>query len=749
MKLNFTFLLFVVLLFTPGISLLGQVKDDPYLTKLYWSLNDSPMQRKLRNIKPFPVGVVYYQQMDHNLDSIRNTFQVIRQHGFTALKQIVITQPDVPVGMQEQVYNAALDVGLSPWYYGEGGWQEINPQLLQKLGIKTKLSAEQMPMIQADPKMVKYQTTLLRDRIGRMHSQPPKPKEMGEPGRNTPYLTPRLLPAFTNALKEQYGTLPELKKAWGYSYTFQDNIDSFEDAAKLLEAIGTDQYGNRIGRNGWSIRPARDAMRFQADLKIKDYTEFMKTYYAFDPEEPNRTGGHQLFENQPLNGWDLEGQAKSATIGGSFYASIHLAHHFFLVVGEVVRPVYMQARTVADMFKGGWSAAWESTGGPTQWSGYQGYTVDGNLMQTLMLSYVAAGLKGIGLWTWNSRDTGWEAGEYALTNLQGKPTDRAVVAGRIAQAIQAHRFELWSALDEPLVGILYSWENEAIMGRLSLGAYPLSTPVQQTTRDAEFRQFHAEGKIGISRALMNQNIPFEYVTERDLNAGLAGRYRVIYLPSVLALSEETVQQLEQYVREGGHLVADMPLLMLDNYGRLNKYRKGEVFEKVFGFQVTDYFNTFNAPKSLESVGTVNGQFADIVMTHGKVSQRFTDGSPAVIQAQYGKGRTTVFNFEASRSVFKPGNSAFEKFIVDPVLRGTEKIFSVEGSALVFRRSSNKADHYFIINEGLSTTVSIKGNNVTYTRAEDVLKKQSLSVSRNALSVNVPSYSGSWIRVEKQ
>ena len=34
---------------------------DPYLQELYWQLNDSPMQQKLRNVKPFPVGVVYYQ----------------------------------------------------------------------------------------------------------------------------------------------------------------------------------------------------------------------------------------------------------------------------------------------------------------------------------------------------------------------------------------------------------------------------------------------------------------------------------------------------------------------------------------------------------------------------------------------------------------------------------------------------------------------------------------------------------------
>jgi beta-galactosidase len=159
---------------------------------------------------------------------------------------------------------------------------------------------------------------------------------------------------------------------------------TFTDAANLMRTTHVDEFGNRWGKGSWDIRRMRDAMRFQADLIIDNYNETMKILYDWDPEEPERTGGHQLFENQAVNSWDLEAQAKTASLGGSFYSSIHLAPTTFsLSMAKFIRPVYMQSRIVADMFKGGWSATWESTGGPTQWSGHHNITVNADLMKQL------------------------------------------------------------------------------------------------------------------------------------------------------------------------------------------------------------------------------------------------------------------------------------------------------------------------------------------------------------------------------
>jgi len=731
--------LFLLLSIAMVVNISAQQKSDPYLTELYWELNNSPMQQKLRTIKPFPVGVVYWQQQGHTIDSIRHEFQIIRDLGFTALKQVQLVLPESDDEFRKEVFHMALDVGVNPWYYGKGGWQVITEPLLNELNIDPK---KPMSEIQADPAMIAYQNKILHDRVERMTEKPPKPEGMGEPGRNSPYLPERLLPVFAEWLEDKYGTMPELKKAWNEGTCGSIEADDFSGAAALLKTEYVDEFGNRWGKKSWDFRRMRDAMRFQADLILDNYIRTMEFYNDWDPEEPERTGGHQLFENQAINSWDLEGQAKAATIGGSFYSSIHLTHHFFLVDNEIFLPVYMQARTVADMFKGGWSATWESTGGPTTWSGHSGFTVDENTMKHLMYSYIAAGLKGVGFWMWNSRDAGWETGEYALTDIQGQPTERTRVAGKISKILQNQRFELWDALDEPLVGVLYSWETEAMLGRLSMGTYQLETPVFETRRDRNFRQFHSEGRIGISRALINDNIPFEYITERDLAAGLAGRYEIIYLPYTLALTDEAVSILKDYVHNGGRLVADFPLLMLDDYGRLNKQYKGSDFEQLFGFQTADYYHTHNDPKNIAEQALYS-QYGELKVTSGEVIESFSDGTPAVISNKFGEGSTLVFNFEASRACFKPGNVAMENLLLKHTLADKKPVFKTNGKVVVFRRSAPKADHYFILNNEAHQVVNLTSE-IPYSKAVDLYEGKPVDLNQ----ISIPANSGVWIRCEK-
>lgn len=724
--------------------------QDLFLDSLYMELNNSPMQQKLRSSKPFPVGVVYYQQRGDNLDSAKKEFQIIRDLGFTALKQVQLKAPYNPDNFNEEVFHAAIDAGISPWYYGKAGWRTITQELIDSLGISYELNGNNLAEIQNHPRMINYQNHYLHQRVGKMSSKPEKPQGMGEPGRNSPYLPARLVPEFSKWLRNQYETLDQLKLAWNIGYTDTPEINTFDKAAALLKTTHEDEYGNRWGRRTWDFRRMRDAMRFQADLIIENYQETMEMFYQWDPEEPERTGGHQLFENQAINSWDLEAQAKSASVGGSFYSSIHLTHHFFLVNGEITLPVYMQSRLVADMFKGGWSATWESTGGPTQWSGHHNISVDGELMQQLFLSYIAAGLKGVGIWMWNSRGEGWETGEYALCDIQGQPTDRARVAGNLSKILQKQRFELWEAKDEPMVGILYSWENEAMLGALSLGGYQLSTPVFESDRDRKFRQYHAEARTGISRALINHNIPFEYVTNRDIHAGLAARYPVIYLPFMLAVDEKTMNGLKQYVAEGGEIVADFPLMMLDNFGRLNKQLPGSGFEELFGFMTADYFHTFNEPKSYKGKN-IDSQFGILKTSLAEVKDTFDDGTPAILTHNYGDGQTLVFNFEASRSAFHPGNTWVEDLLVKHSIEGIRPLYTVNdnNNCVVFRRSAPEADHYLIINHGEEETISISSSDIEYLSAEDLIQNENLDMKRNTFHVTVPSHSGSWIRVTKQ
>ena len=194
----------------------------------------------------------------------------------------------------------------------------------------------------------------MRERIARAPLIPALPTDLqlGEPGRGAPWLPERLLPGFSAWLKKKYPSVDSLRRAWNVGWVGAD-FAGYDDAARLMLGTQIDEYGRGKGKLDWDFRRFRDVLRFQADLTTGDYARALAYFHTYEPYEPRRLGGHQLLENQALNGWDMEASGRAAAAGGSFYASVHLAHHFFLADNEIVLPSYLQARLVADNCKGG------------------------------------------------------------------------------------------------------------------------------------------------------------------------------------------------------------------------------------------------------------------------------------------------------------------------------------------------------------------------------------------------------------
>jgi len=227
------------------------------------------------------------------------------------------------------------------------------------------------------------------------------------------------------------------------------------------------------------FRRARDAMLFHAQHKAdleRDMCVYMR---QLEPQQPIRIGGEtMLLQPQPLNGWNRALMASVARDCGAYYDSLHLPWHYALSnveAGEGQRSgfhrydpdqsLYSMARYIADGGRDQWTGAFESSGGPALYSGAQDSGIDGGQISRMFINYLSAGLRGIGVWSWNARWQGEEAGGYALTNLQGEVGPRAQVAGNISKAIQRERWTLWEAEDTPIVAVIHSWEAEAVNSR--------------------------------------------------------------------------------------------------------------------------------------------------------------------------------------------------------------------------------------------------------------------------------------------
>lgn len=712
---------------------------DQFLHALCDRLHDTPMQRRLRALRPWPAGVVFIERPGMTLDDIRRHFRTMRELGFSCLKQCQLR----PGTDWRAVYHAALDEGILPWWYDDAGSEEPTPELLRELGIP---EAAEPAEVRAHPAWRRRQEALYRARIDRPDPPPPHRdthETDGLPGtlKRDEYGVPaEAAGLFTEWLRRKYGTVAALAEAWNFGYPMARSRPwrTWEDVESEVTAF--------VSAERQDYRRMADVYRFRADAHLAKVARVRDEQLAHDPLVPFRAGGEMgLFLPFAARSTDMEGIAGLMAEGGSFYPSVHPAWHFEEAAFEFARPVYLQAALAADWFKGGWSATWESTGGPQQLSGGRapfvpwardvvaGFTIDENTIAQLMLSWVAAGFRGFGQWCWNARAFGWEAGEFALLDRNQQVCERTRVAGRIAAACRRLRDELWEARKEPQVGVFQDFEADSFYAALSVGG-----------RDM-YKGWPVRARIGAGRALMNANVPWEHVTARNLRAGLADRYRVILLPAQLAMDATLLEVLLAYAERGGRVVMDAPGGWYGYDGRLLPTAAGSVFEKLFGCTLADFqYSRGNHVRWTLDGWLLDGFVLEFGVTAGRVAAVFGNGKPAVVENRVGRGSACVLGFEASLGCWRPGVDWLEKLLVERVLGGLKPPYSCEG-ALAYHLAAPAADHYFLVNDGPARSVRLKAGPHRHLAWEDPVSGEELPRSR---AVAIPANGARWVRALK-
>ncbi|MFW6233912.1 MAG: beta-galactosidase trimerization domain-containing protein [Spirochaetota bacterium] len=718
-----------------------------FLIDRYLAVNGSERQQQIRRIAPMPFGAVLITRDDMTESDIRNHLRTMKKLGFNAIKQFMSCDR----WSDESLERMALEEGLVPWWYGEGGWEPLDDDLCRRLGVDPELPVSRLRSL---PEVLEHQNRVLSERFGRkkirlnVESQVGMFAQEGGTSARTlgtdAELPEHVFPIFLDWLRRHYGNdIRALNRAWNCDGSYAGDptrgYASFEEIP--FDAATSKREYRRI----------RDILRFKADAKLEEIEALCRRVRERDPFEPHRSGGEMgIFLPFASRGTDMEGIARALKDTGSFYPSIHLCWHFEETWFEVARPVYMQASFVVDLNKGGWTAPWESTGGPQQTSGAKaylyprvedlqpGFTVDAGVMTQLLLSYLAAGCKGAGLWSWNARMAGHEAGEYALLDRNEEVCARTVRAGAIARAANRFRDELWNAFKEPQVGILMDWNNEAIWAAMS-----------QKNRTL-FKYVPIEARIGACRTCIDAGIPFEYVTAENVRQGLAGRYETIFFPGGIALDEELLSLLQEYVSSGGRLVVDMPAGCYDATGRVLSTAVGTPFERLFGVKVSDIQYSGNnvvrelAQSSTVETLTLKGYTADLIPTNATVNARYDNGNPAVTEHAIGSGTAVVLGWEAARSCYMPGQQEFQRVLSSVLLSGRDPYYRFESEAVCYRLAAPDADHWFFVNDGPATSGYFSLVPREYAGSQDVLTGEQVDISA---PFSIEADGGRWIRCE--
>ena len=72
--------------------------------------------------------------------------------------------------------------------------------------------------------------------------------------------------------------------------------------------------------------------------------------------------------------------------------------------------------------------------------------------------------------------------------------------------------------------------------------------------------------LGFYQALVEARVPFDMVHDKLLDAAHVGQYRTLILPNIAALSVKQCQQLEEFAKGGGNLVATHETSLYDEWG---------------------------------------------------------------------------------------------------------------------------------------------------------------------------------------
>jgi len=720
-------------------------KDRDIAIKAYKALNNSEMQQKLRKNQEWFAGPVYWHPGEASKEKLVYEFKRIASLGFNMVRYYPVDPGDIEYQELdfEQVdrwFDVAKETGIRIIFHPK--MEQPPLSMLTQQGI-TLDEFKALPA--TDNRYLKIMDEFIKPIIIKYKDHPALLAwgGWGEPHNANHHLYGNDTTFFANWLKEKYGTIEALNLAWNYYPAKGQLVKSFEDAWKFTDAHNKNKWVHGFDvpvKLRWPIYGAqRDMIKYQAEKELNRTQAAINLIRKYDNNTPITTGSHNVFLNQPMLGWDIGEWARMADM---HFTSIHLPWHFSLVNGEVDRPIYMQARLTKDYFKYGWTSAFETTGGAVQYSGGYGNAMTPELMRRLTLSYLAAGNQSIAFWTWNHRDGGWEVGEYGMVSLDNQITPWAEEAGKVAKGMKKHIGELWEANNQPKVGILQVWDNDAML-LMEPERHDIQEGVDDFAKGTKMQAKKAQ--VGLARALINKNISFEYVTAQEIMEGIAAYYPVIYVPHARAVSNELYEKLKEYVAKGGRLIADVQFGFIDEYGKLRPTGKDGRMDELFGAYFSMIHDTRTNQLTVNEMD-VNGFYGDISSTKARPIYSYQNGKPAVTEHNYGKGMATLVGFDAAY-MCHTGNEAIEDLIAT-IVNYNDKPQWECNLPMTYRLYGEKADHYFIFNDGEAKNAIIKAYDANYTKGTLVLEEATIDVS-GTISVLVPAQSALWIRLEKE
>ena len=167
--------------------------------------------------------------------------------------------------------------------------------------------------------------------------------------------------------------------------------------------------------------------------------------------------------------------------------------------------------------------------------------------------------------------------------------------------------------------------------------------------DEEFQEINIPGNHNIHhfktayrahQTLILAGIPCDFITESQLDPERLKQYKVIILPHVRIIVQETAAALAEFVRNGGALWADGRCGFLDKHHFLRNTVPGNGLDRVFGCREIDEVAPFDTDRLIRKDGSQVKPYREIQRLKPYDSAEILaecNSYPAAVRNHYGKG----------------------------------------------------------------------------------------------------------------
>lgn len=513
---------------------------------------------------------------------------------------------------------------------------------------------------------------------------------------------------FVEWLKRRYGTLDQLNKAWYRRYS---------DWAEVYPPRYLGSYPDWLDWLRFRIETRKDLMRWR-----------VQTLRSVDKK-------HQLISHGV--GWTLHSMPTYLTNDFDIAQEVdQWGLSLFpmwgnMDAGEYCRSLDLVRSASAQYGKRWWQS--ELQGGQSSMGLVRSRIPRGeDIAQWNWLAFMV-GAKGLMYWQWRPELLGPESPGFGLCKLDGSRTDRTETASWFSRFMNSHP-ELEQA--------------EALAGECAIVVVPesqLFAYLADSKTDAYWKSVY-----GIYRALWNVNVQVDFCTLDRVN-----NYPLVFLPFPLMLEEWQVDKLKDYVSRGGVLVSDAAPAHFIDHGYCSFTIPGAGLDEVFGAveDEMEYVPTLTLgdvpPPAIVWKGMkINCRIYQekLIPTAGSPVAYFTDGTVAVVDHNYGNGKTRLIGSFPGIEYTETLEYEAELFIRDALsYAGIKPRIEILDQAVKARiHRSATGDFLWVVNtdyQEITTEIRLQPTLDKYSSAENLVTAQIIPIRNQSLSVTLPALAG--------